>query len=189
MRSCSSQPLYRYNIGPAVLTNKQILSDHDANTCIAKESGYDLLNPLSVPERKDLLMSLQEKHCELQCSVKEQKKLLLLQLKSVGCAKKRECDKKYQSTCGMDVIAAIRTCIEILADAEDLIKQGNKLCEEFKDVFDPLPHYNDLSDEIHCKVNLRDASKTIKTCSYSCPRKYRDAWKTLIQQHLDAGRI
>jgi hypothetical protein len=162
------------------------VSDHDASTCIAKESGYDLLNPPSAPERKDPLMSLQEKHCELRRSVKEQKKLLLLQLKSVGCAKKRECDEKYQSTCGMDVIAAIRTHIKIFADAEDLIQQGNKLHKEFKDVFDPLP---DLSDEIHCKVNLRDASKTIKTRSYSCPRKYRDAWKTLIQQHLDAGRI
>jgi hypothetical protein len=154
-----------------------------------KESGYDLLNPPSAPEQKDLLMSLQEKHCELQHSVKEQKKLLLLQLKSVRRAKKRECDEKYQSTCGVDVIAAIHTCIEILADVEDLIQWGNKLCEEFKDVFNPLPHYDDLSDEIHCKVNLRDASKTIKTRSYSCPRKYRDAWKTLIQQHLDAGRI
>jgi hypothetical protein len=77
--------------------------------------------------------------------VKEQKKLLLLQLKSVGCTKRRECDKKYQSTNGMDVIAMIRTHIEILADAEDLIQQGNKLHEEFKDVFNPLPHYDDLS--------------------------------------------
>jgi len=165
------------------------VSDHDVSTCIVKGSGYDLLNPLPAPERKDPLMSLQEKHHELQRSVKEQKKLLLLQLKSVGCAKRRECDKKYRSTNGMDVIAMIHTHIEILADAEDLIQQGNKLHEEFKDVFDPLPHYNDLSDEIHCKVNLRDALKTIKTCSYSCPRKYRNAWKTLIQQHLDAGRI
>jgi len=56
-------------------------------------------------------------------------------------------------------------------------------------VFDPLPHYDDLSDEIHCRVILKDVSKTITTRSYSCPRKYRDAWKTLIQQHLDAGRI
>ena len=61
--------------------------------------------------------------------------------------------------------------------------------EEYKDVFDPLPHYDDLSDEIHCRVILKDASKTITTQSYSCPRKYREAWKTLIQQHLDAGRI
>jgi len=45
----------------------------------------------------------------------------------------------------MDVIAMIRTHIEILADAEDLIQQGNKLHEEFKDVFNPLPHYDDLS--------------------------------------------
>jgi hypothetical protein len=36
---------------------------------------------------------------------------------------------------------------------------------------------------------MKDASKTIMTHSYSCPCKYRDAWKTLIQQHLNAGRI
>lgn len=39
------------------------------------------------------------------------------------------------------------------------------------------------------RIMLKDASKTITTRTYSCPRKYHDAWKTLIQQHLDAGRI
>jgi hypothetical protein len=176
-------------LGLPFLQVNKIVSDHDSNTCIAKGSGYDLLNPPPTPEIKDPLMSLQGKHRELRHLVKEQKKLLLLQLKSVGRAKKRECDEKYQITEGVDVVAAICARIEILADKDDLIQRNNKLHEEFKDVFDPLPHYDDLSDEIHCKVNLRDASKMIKTHSYSCPRKYRDAWKTLIQQHLDAGRI
>ena len=64
-----------------------------------------------------------------------------------------------------------------------------KHCEEYKDVFDPLPHYDDLSDKIPCRVILKDALKTITTCSYSCPHKYKNTWKTLIQQHLNAGRI
>jgi len=66
---------------------------------------------------------------------------------------------------------------------------GETLREEYKDVFDPLPHYDDLSDEIHCRVILKDVLKTITTCLYSCPHKYREAWKTLIQQHLNTGRI
>ena len=56
-------------------------------------------------------------------------------------------------------------------------------------MFDPLPHYDDLSDDVYCKINLKDAGKTIASRSYSCPRKYREAWKTLIQQHLEARRI
>jgi len=98
-------------------------------------------------------------------------------------------DNEYRATDGIDVIAAIREWVEILADKAKLIEQSDKLCDEFKDVFNPLLHYDDLSDEIHCKINLKDASQTIKTQSYSCPRKYRDAWKTLIQQHLDGGWI
>ena len=31
--------------------------------------------------------------------------------------------------------------------------------------------------------------KTIKSRSYPSPRKYKEAWQILIQQHLDAGRI
>jgi hypothetical protein len=66
------------------------------------------------------------------------------------------------------VIAAICEWVEILADKAKLIEQSDKLCDKFKDVFDPLLHYDDLSDEIHCKINLKDASQTIKTRSYSC---------------------
>jgi hypothetical protein len=46
-----------------------------------------------------------------------------------------------------------------------------------------------MPDTVLCKINLKDATKTIDTRNYSCPRKFRDAWSTLIQQHLDAGRI
>ena len=39
------------------------------------------------------------------------------------------------------------------------------------------------------RITLKDANKTIANRSYPCPRKYKEAFQTLIQQHLDAGRI
>jgi hypothetical protein len=60
---------------------------------------------------------------------------------------------------------------------------------EFKDVFEPIPHVEKLPKDIQACINLKDASKTIATRTYTCPCKFREAWKTLIQQHLNAGRI
>ena len=43
--------------------------------------------------------------------------------------------------------------------------------------------------DVYCCIKLKEASKTVQTCSYSTPKKYKEAWATLIQQHLDASRI
>jgi hypothetical protein len=87
------------------------------------------------------------------------------------------------------MIAVIRMHIEILSVQSHLLEHANKVKTEYKDVFDPLPHYNNLSMDVYCQINLKDTSQTITTQSYSCPQKYQDAWKTLIQQHLNAGWI
>ncbi|KIM63173.1 hypothetical protein SCLCIDRAFT_81257, partial [Scleroderma citrinum Foug A] len=29
----------------------------------------------------------------------------------------------------------------------------------------------------------------IQWCSYDCPKKFCEAWKTLLQQHIDAGHL
>jgi len=36
---------------------------------------------------------------------------------------------------------------------------------------------------------LKDASKVIQQRSYACPKKYREAWKTLLDSHLASGRL
>jgi hypothetical protein len=46
-----------------------------------------------------------------------------------------------------------------------------------------------LPTDVYCRIKLKDASKTITTRTYTSPRKFKEAWATLIQQHLDAGRI
>jgi len=72
---------------------------------------------------------------------------------------------------------------------ENLKQLGVELIDEFKDVFSPIPHIDELPTDVYCRIKLKDAYQTVKTRSYSTPRKYRGAWATLIQQHLDAGRI
>ena len=65
---------------------------------------------------------------------------------------------------------------------------------EFKarylDLFPPdVPDVAELPDDVLMNVKLRDELKPMVAKAYSCPRKYREGWKTLIQQHLAAGRI
>jgi hypothetical protein len=70
-----------------------------------------------------------------------------------------------------------------------LNRLSDSIKTKYKDVFDPILHLDDLPTDVYCRIKLKDTSKTFATCSYMTPRKYKEAWSTLIQQHLDAGRI
>jgi hypothetical protein len=72
---------------------------------------------------------------------------------------------------------------------EKLKALGKGIMTEFREVFKPIPHIDELPDDVYCCIKLKDASKSVQTRSYSTLRKYKEAWATLIKQHLDAGRI
>ena len=63
------------------------------------------------------------------------------------------------------------------------------LRKSFSKVFEPIPHVDELPLEPLARITLKDAEQMIKTRNYPCPRKWKDAWYVLLQQHLDAGRI
>lgn len=88
-----------------------------------------------------------------------------------------------------NVAGAIRDRIEILTAKETLLKHDAQLRSEFKEVFEPLPHANKLPSNVLASIQLKNAEKTIKSCSYPSPQKYKEVWSILIQQHLDTGRI
>jgi hypothetical protein len=102
-------------LGLPFLRMNKIVIDHEWNTCIAKESGYDLLNP-PLPQ-----VPLQVIHCELQHSVAKQKKLVMKQLLSEGHDVKIELDKSCPNLKLSNSIAAIHEHIEVLADQANLI--------------------------------------------------------------------
>jgi hypothetical protein len=65
----------------------------------------------------------------------------------------------------------------------------DKLKAEYRAIFEPIPHADELPKEIVAEIHIKNVEKTIKSRSYPSPQKYKEAWKILIQQHLDAGRI
>ena len=84
----------------------------------------------------------------------------------------------------------LRNRIEILAVWGDLGRYEREVREAFKDRFPAdILHITKLPDDIFHRFRLKDPEKVIKCCSYVCPKKYKDAWRQLLDQHLEAGRI
>ena len=172
-------------LGLPFLIHNNIVTDHAQRSCIDKMTGYNILNPAPVkpppPPRKRLKEQIKE--------AKATKKLVLAELGAV--CRKRIADKKltFEEVKDVDVIAAIRDTIENIALTEQLKAHGDKIKEEFKPIFEPIPHVDDLPRDYMARIKLKEAERTIINRTYACPRKYKEAFQTLIQQHLDAGRI
>ena len=87
-----------------------------------------------------------------------------------------------------DYVAAIQCRIEQLACSKDLHRCDTSMKAEFADCFPvDIPPIEQLPDDVLFHVQPKDATKIIQRRSYDCPKKYREAWKTLLQQHIDAG--
>ena len=84
----------------------------------------------------------------------------------------------------------LRNRIEILAVWEDLARHEQEIREEYKDRFPvDIPHVMQLPEDVYHWFRLKDLEKVIKCQSYACPKKYKDAWRQLLDQHLATGRI
>ena len=80
--------------------------------------------------------------------------------------------------------------IEQIVSDETLRKKGEDLKAEYIDIFPPDIHDTcQLPSEVLMRIKLHDEVKPMVAHAYSCPKKYRDGWKTLIEQHLAAGHI
>jgi hypothetical protein len=171
-------------LGLPFLSHNNIVVDASARTVIDKKCNFDLLHP-KVPPKKAVKKKLKEFFKELQ----QDRKLVVAELKMVCHDRWQHTRDKFEKVKPVDPVAAIRQRIEILAAQKELEKLGLKMKSEFKDVFSEIPHLDELPTDVYCRIWLKDASKCVQTRTYSTPRKYREAWATLIQQHLDAGRI
>ncbi|KAI6140556.1 hypothetical protein EDD17DRAFT_1801038 [Pisolithus thermaeus] len=99
-------------------------------------------------------------------------------------------DQSCDPVQGVNVIAAVQQRIEELALLEELRKQDARLKTEFVDHFPlDIPPTDSLPDDVLFQVQPKDVNKIIQLRSYDCPKKYREAWKTLLQQHLDTGHL
>ncbi|KAF9043664.1 hypothetical protein BDP27DRAFT_1409303 [Rhodocollybia butyracea] len=88
-----------------------------------------------------------------------------------------------------DIVAAVKEHIEGIAILEKLREHEDKLKDKYQPIFEPIPHTEDLPSSVMANIQIIDASKTIAARSYRCPKKFWDLWKTLLQSHLDSGKI
>ncbi|THG93544.1 hypothetical protein EW026_g7718 [Hermanssonia centrifuga] len=89
-----------------------------------------------------------------------------------------------------DIVASIQQRIEELALLDVLVKENEQMRLKFADCFPAdIPHLNELPTDVYHHFRLKDPNAIIARRQYECPKKYREAWKTLLQQHLHAGRI
>ena len=172
-------------LGLPWLMHNSIVTDHAACTCIDKKMSYDLLNPPVItppaPPKPELKEQMK--------MTKADKKLMLAKLMMVCNDRIRHLKLKPEKVKEFDVVGAVRDHIEFLATKEALQLKEQTLKTKYCEIFEPIPHVNELPYNVVAKIHLKDAERTIKLCSYPSPRKYKDAWQILIQQHLDAGQI
>jgi len=54
---------------------------------------------------------------------------------------------------------------------------------------DNIPHVDELLTDIVHQITLKDPNKIIQCRRYNMPRKYREAWDALLNQHIAAGQL
>ena len=172
-------------LGLPWLENNKIVCDHADRSCYVKSSGYNLLHPPKIspppPPKPKLKVQLKEN--------RELKKRALKELVSVVKEKWLPRRTKDEDVKEIDVVALIRNRIATIAIFQDMEQREQKLKDEFRTVFEPIPHIDELPTDVLARIKLKEAERTIRSHTYPSPRKYAEAWSILIQEHLHAGRI
>lgn len=114
---------------------------------------------------------------------------MIAELKMVCAEHRCKIQHLMEEPKSVNALAAIWLQIESLTACKQLNRLGDEVKKKYARVFEPIPHIDELPTDVYCCIQLKDAYKKISTRSYSTPHKYKEAWSTLIQQHLDAGCI
>ena len=173
------------NNPPHSLTHYIVLnpvSQH--NTFVSKSVHAILANELSVPLILGLPFLVAN---NISCNYAKHKCNVVVNNQPVNILSKRK--RHTIKTVPSDLLASLLQNACLPAAEHTLLEQETELRNKFKRVFEPLPHVNELPTEPLAQIWLKDPNSSIKTRNYPCPRKWKEAWHTLLQQHLEAGRI
>ena len=177
-------------LGLPFLKYNKIIIDHELDTAIAKESGFDLLNE-NLPSSLTTPLTPHLSPKQKRATILRTRRQVLEELRW-RCADQRNVLDKDHTTLTLpriNFIASINDTIRRLASKQELLALETKLKDEFHQIFRPIPHISLLPDHEPARIHLKDAYKKITTRSYSCPRQYKEAFAALIQQRLDSGFI
>ena len=166
-------------LGMSFLSTHHIVIDPNSRTAKDKRTGYDLLNP-KIPTR----VWAPERVVPPPTPPKTRKSTAMT-LESAS----------EPALAGYllpaPIMAAVRERIENISFQEMLAKKDKEMKERYEDRFPlRLPETtNDVPDHIFHRIRLKDPNQVSKGRGYSAPKKYHNAWKELLDEHLHAGRI
>ena len=161
-------------LGLPFLSHNRIVVDVYSRTAVAMDSNVNILDPCN-----DL---------RTETSVKSDPQTLSLKAFHGICALFPDiCPPLSDSR--VDPIREVKTKIRSVAAADELLSLHTEFMKEYAHLFKPVPHTSALPSDVYCTIELVDPSKKMTCRTYTCPRKFREAWKTVIDQHLANGKI
>ncbi|KAJ3495874.1 hypothetical protein NLJ89_g10566 [Agrocybe chaxingu] len=174
-------------LGLPFLTHNKIVCDYEKRTAINKDTLFDLLNETRViPERKPPKKSYSPR--KVRKAIFDTRKEVMEELSFVLQSVRAKVDA-HSVIKPMNIVGAIKSTIENLAEKERLGCIEKEIKHEFRKVFEPIPHADELPTTETARIQLKDAYKVISTRRYNCPRQFQEAFRKLIQQRLDSGFI
>ena len=87
-------------------------------------------------------------------------------------------------------VLAIRRHLKSFAEAEDLEHENTALKAEFADLFpSQLPDVSRIPTDVYHCFELKDPDMVIRRRQYDSPKQYRQVWRKMLQDHIDAGQL
>ena len=93
------------------------------------------------------------------------RKDFLCELKITCANRLKDLDKSnyFKHVAPYNFIAAIKDTITALASKQRLLDLESSIKNDFKPLFQPIPHVNELPTDVTAKINLKKAYNTINT--------------------------
>jgi hypothetical protein len=169
---------YPVLLGGPFLESNKIVIDHELGRVSSKD-GHQLLPIVEIQETPKAEIGLPNHQAVLdELKKRTEGKKVILEEEATTVSAYRHFAKRLADR------------IEILAVLDNFAKEERDVREEFKDRFPAdIPHVTRLPEDVYHRFRLKDPEKVIKCRSYACPKKYKDAWRQLLDQHLETGRI
>ncbi|OJT04019.1 Transposon Tf2-7 polyprotein [Trametes pubescens] len=187
-------------LGKPFLVANHIVEDHHSNCLIDARTSTDLLchTPPTPPVPPPSVIEHRVAAAELIVAADDapltDHHRFLREMHAKTRVHRHACDNNPASSSPTTniapITAAVRECVERLVHADTLVKANTAMKLTFADLFpDDIPPLNQLPDDVHHRFLLKDPNMRIARRQYDCPKKYREVWKQLLEQHIAAGRI
>ncbi|OJT04974.1 Transposon Ty3-G Gag-Pol polyprotein [Trametes pubescens] len=176
-------------LGLPFLQSNSIVEDHAMRSLVHKPTDRDLLKPF-VPRPPDpVLPSCAETRIASTDARHIAHRHFLRELDSALRLRRLSHDL-VTSEGDFNTICCIQNQVEILAMQSTLDDENDLMKTRFADLFPTsLPPVSKLPSDVYHRFILKDPNAVIAKRQYDCPKKYREVWKQLLEQHLVSGRL